>query len=194
VLQTINGKPLEADRQYTVATYQYAGRHADRGLSHRPTTSGGLARLPTTPGINQCSRPSDCRFLLSGLNIIQPMYDYVLKNVEVPDLEICRPIKHIAMEVCMKDAWRKLVGLPPYGGPDCTAADVHEASEDLRATVDKAMAAMDLNRDGFIDPAELRAFLEKNQMTGSLVEQMMKTIDVDGDGKISKVDLLEISH
>ena len=47
-------------------------------------------------------------FSPAGLNIIQPLLGYVQANVAVPDLEICRPIKHIVMDVCMKDAWRKV--------------------------------------------------------------------------------------
>jgi len=159
VLEMINHEPIDLDRIYTVATYQ---------------------------------------FLLSGLNIIQPLLGYVQENVKVPDLEICRPIKHIAMEVCMKDAWRKLLGLPQHGGVDCkirrrksTSGDMHE---ELLGTIDSAMDKMDINGDGFIQPSELLAYLEKNDMSGTLVEQMIKICDQDGDGQLSRADLRSVAH
>jgi len=134
------------------------------------------------------------QLLITGLNVIQPLLGYVQENVAVPDEEICRPIKHIAMEVCIKDAWRNLVGMSPYGGPDCTAETSAEESEELKMTVDAAMRKMDLNGDGVIDASELKKMLAEADMAVSLVEKMISMIDNDGDGKISAKDLLEISH
>ena len=54
----INGKPLEPEKLYMVAVYQ---------------------------------------FLLSGLNVIQPLLGYVQENVPVPDVEACLPIKEIVI-------------------------------------------------------------------------------------------------
>jgi hypothetical protein len=52
--------------------------------------------------------------LLSGLNVIEPLMSYVSENVKVPDLEACRPVKDLVLEVMVKDEWRRLVGFDRF--------------------------------------------------------------------------------
>ena len=40
--------------------------------------------------------------LLTGLNVIEPLFSYVQANVAVPDAEGCRPVKEMVIELCMK--------------------------------------------------------------------------------------------
>lgn len=49
------------------------------------------------------------QFLLTGMNEIKPLLDYVNTNGISPPLEQCIPAKNLIMESCMKDAWRMVV-------------------------------------------------------------------------------------
>lgn len=129
------------------------------------------------------------QFLLTGLNVIQPLLGYVQANVKVPDLELCRPVKDICMEVCMKDAWRQLIGFEfwdPHG-------ESHMSPAELEAAVDREMELLDSNGDGLIQPEELAAALVDKPMCAALVQQMMKMLDSDGDGSVSRADLRQLA-
>ncbi len=93
------------------------------------------------------------------------------------------------MGVCMKDAWRELIGFHQWGN-----GDGDNSHEELIAGVDKTFATMDKDGDGHIDGHELREFLDhKNVAHKGLLAQMIKTLDVDGDGKISRSELAALA-
>jgi len=116
--------------------------------------------------------------LLTGLNVIEPLMSYVTANVKVPDLEQCRPVKDIVLEICMKDEWRRLIGFSGFdadGDGDVTA-------DELKAGIDKVIGGMDKNGDGLVSRAELEEHVTAMGGQLALVEQLIKTIDTDGDG------------
>ena len=129
------------------------------------------------------------QFLLTGLNVIEPLLSYVKANVEIPDQEACRPVKDIVMECCMKDAWRQVVGLEKWDGLHTNARKKEEFQQAIRLVFDE----IDTSNDGFIHPDELEKYVEEKQNIHNhgLIVQMMKTLDENGDGKIS---LDELSH
>ena len=57
-------------------------------------------RLPFEP--QRTYRVAIYHHLLTGLNVIEPLMSYVTANVEVPDLEACRPVKDLVLEVRRK--------------------------------------------------------------------------------------------
>uniref|UniRef100_A0A7S2HWD1 EF-hand domain-containing protein n=1 Tax=Haptolina brevifila TaxID=156173 RepID=A0A7S2HWD1_9EUKA len=128
--------------------------------------------------------------LLTGLNVIEPLMSYVTANVKVPDLEQCRPVKDIVLEICMKDEWRRLIGFSGFdadGDGDVTA-------DELKAGIDKVIGGMDKNGDGLVSRAELEEHVTAMGGQLALVEQLIKTIDTDGDGCISKEELLSLAY
>jgi len=128
--------------------------------------------------------------LLTGLNIIEPLMTYVNAEVKVPDLEQCRPVKDIVLEICMKDEWRRLVGFTQFDAD----GDGDISGEELKAGVDKVLGAMDKNGDGLISKEELTEHVVKLGGQMALVEQLIKTIDADGDGCISKEELMALAY
>ncbi len=150
-LKSIGGAPLEPDKLYTVAIYQ---------------------------------------FLLTGLNVIEPLLSYVQQNVAVPDLEVCRPVKDIIMETCIKDAWRQLVGYEQFD----VDGDGDISADELEAGVDRAVAGMDTNNDGRISKSELAAYLTEKGSSHALLQKMIDILDVDCDGEISRAELKALAH
>jgi len=52
---------------------------------------------------------------------------------------------------------------------------------------------MDLNGDGLVSKAELKAHMQKKGGSLALVEQLISTLDTDGDGQISKDEFLSLA-
>ena len=175
VLLTLNGAPLEPERMYTVAIYQ---------------------------------------FLLSGLNVIEPLMTYVKESgMQVPDVEACRPVKDIVLELCMKDAWRRLLGLEHW------ASDSHPSSEEVKNGIDRGLVDIGASGNGFVSSDNISAFFDNHasrcptparrtnapntgvvqpdirvdDITDKLVKQMIKTLDVNGDGKVTREELLKLA-
>jgi len=113
------------------------------------------------------------QLLLSGLNVIQPLFSYVQENVQVPSLEACTPIKLIAMNYCTKQALLEML--------------------ELAGGADKAIAAMDNNGDGMLDKEEVCTFLEAQGRPTGLLTQMLSMLDSDGDGYITASDLADFA-
>jgi hypothetical protein len=131
------------------------------------------------------------QFLLTGLNEIKPLLDYVNANGGPPSLEQCLPGKNLIMESCMKDAWRHLVNYEDWdadGDGEITKQEVEQA-------VKKAFAFLDQNQDGFISPAELQAAL--TERTGrtqkGLIGLMFEVLDANKDGKVSMEELASLA-
>lgn len=91
------------------------------------------------------------QFLLTGLNVIEPLMSYVTEHVKVPDVEQCRPVKDIVLEQCMKEEWRALIDFDSMDKD----GDGGVSAEELRAGVEKVIQAMDANNDGMISKEEL---------------------------------------
>lgn len=53
---------------------------------------------------------------------------------------------------------------------------------------------MDKDGDGLISAAELTAFVADKGGELELIEQLIKTLDVDGDGMLSKNELMSLMH
>ncbi|MDJ0519331.1 MAG: hypothetical protein QNJ74_24750 [Trichodesmium sp. MO_231.B1] len=115
------------------------------------------------------------QFLLTGLNEIKPLLDYMNAHGKVPPLEQCLPAKNLIVETCMKDAWRILVNFDEWDSNH----DGQISHTELEAAVKKAFAYLDKNQDGQISPAELQAVLA--QRTGNankgLLNMMFKSLD-----------------
>jgi len=128
--------------------------------------------------------------LLSGLNVIQPLMDYVTANVTVPDLEACRPVKDLVLEVMVKDEWRRLVGFAQFDAD----GDGSISGDELRAGIDKVISSMDKNGDGHISKAELETYMHGNDGNLQFIEQMVQMLDADGDGQISKDEFAALAY
>ena len=149
----LNGQPVDLDRVYRVAIYQ---------------------------------------FLLTGLNVIEPLLSYVREYVKVPDVESCRPVKDIVMECCMKDAWRQLIGLNHWDGLHHSA----ETKAEMASAIKRAFEEMDTAQDGFVHPDELESYMKGKQSicnNHALIVQMIRTLDQNGDGKLSMKELTAIA-
>lgn len=129
------------------------------------------------------------QFLLTGLNVIEPLMSYVTENVKVPDVESCRPVKDLVIELCMKDEWRKLIG---FDGFDADG-DGDVSHEELAAGIKKAVGEMDKNGDGMISKEELESFMKAKGGNLTLVEQLIKTLDTDGDGHVSLEEFMSLA-
>ena len=127
------------------------------------------------------------QFLLTGLNEIKPLLDYVNANGGAPPLEQCLPGKNLIVESCMKDAWRHLVNYHEWDAD----GDGKITIEELEEAVKNAFAFLDKNKDGHISPAELQAALaERTGRTHKgLIGLMFEVLDVDKDGKVSMDEL-----
>ena len=122
-----------------------------------------IAGQPFDP--DRVYRLSMYQMLLTGLNVIEPIYSYVVNNMPVPDEEACRPAKSIIMEVCMKDAWRHLLGM------ETSAADVEM-----------------LNSSG---GGNSRVLTKKASVVGtSELERLFDEIDEDKDGVLTKEEII----
>ena len=126
------------------------------------------------------------QFLLSGLNVIDPLIEYVKSSgMVVPDLESCRPVKDMVLEVMVKDEWRQLIGADSWDsdGDGCVSGD------ELKTGIHKVMQSMDRNGDGVVSRAELEEFMSTKHGNLQLIEQMISTLDADGDGMLSMEEL-----
>lgn len=131
------------------------------------------------------------QFLLTGLNEIKPLLDYINTYSSVPSLEQCLPGKNLILEACMKDAWRMLVNFEEWDSD----GDGNISKAELEEAVKKAFAYLDLNQDGYISPPELQSANAK--ITGnqdrSLINMMFETLDVDGNGMVSMEELASLA-
>jgi Ca2+-binding EF-hand superfamily protein len=64
----------------------------------------------------------------------------------------------------------------------------------LREGIDKAIASMDKNGDGFVSQAELEAFMREKDGNLQFIEQMVAQLDADGDGQISKDEFKALAY
>jgi hypothetical protein len=102
-------------------------------------------------------------------------------------------VKELVIELCMKDAWRKLLGIED---PLSDANTRNDAS--VEVAVRKAFSALDSNGDGELDMQEIREAVERSPAlrgaAAGLIEQMLRTLDVDGDKKVSLEEMLKLPH
>eukprot|EP00927_Polykrikos_kofoidii_P076574 TRINITY_DN73646_c0_g1_i1.p1 TRINITY_DN73646_c0_g1~~TRINITY_DN73646_c0_g1_i1.p1 ORF type:complete len:614 (+),score=95.94 TRINITY_DN73646_c0_g1_i1:99-1940(+) len=122
------------------------------------------------------------QFLLGGMNEIEPLLSYVREHVQVPELERCLPAKVLIMESCMKAAWKRILG---------DASDLKQAFHDL-----------DSDKSGHLCMKEIHAKLKdldkdrdpNNDVSVDLVDQLLRCLDVDGDGKVSFQEFEKIAQ
>lgn len=131
------------------------------------------------------------QFLLTGLNEIKPLLDYVTAHCDVPSLEQCLPAKNLIIEACMKDAWRVLVDFEEWDENH----DGQISHAELEMAIKKAFQYLDTNQDGQISPEELGAALAER--TGStnkgLLNMMFESLDTNNDGMVSMDELASLA-
>ncbi|GAB4379692.1 MAG: hypothetical protein Kow00121_34320 [Elainellaceae cyanobacterium] len=131
------------------------------------------------------------QFLLTGMNEIKPLLEYINDSGSAPSIEQCLPAKNLILESCMKDAWRTLVNFDEWD----TNGDGTISKAELEAAIKQAFAFLDRNQDGHISPAELQAAL--TERTGrthkGLIGMMFETLDTDGDGNVSMAELASLA-
>ena len=124
------------------------------------------------------------QLLLTGLNVIEPLFSWVRNNIaEIPDEEACPPAKEICIEVCMKEAWRELLGF---------ADDASVAIADLESHLESTFKQIDTNGDGNLERKEIEEYFhqamgEKPQST--FLSKMIAVLDANNDGMISYDEL-----
>jgi len=128
--------------------------------------------------------------LLTGLNIIEPLMTYVSANVTVPDVEACRPVKDLVIEICMKDEWRRLIGYEKFDAD----GDGDVSADELAVGIAKAVEKMDKNGDGLVSKEELASFVGSIGGNTAIVEQLVSTLDTDGDGQLSKAEFVALAY
>ncbi|NES99117.1 MAG: bifunctional metallophosphatase/5'-nucleotidase [Sphaerospermopsis sp. SIO1G1] len=131
------------------------------------------------------------QFLLTGLNEVTPLLDYVNHQGNIPSLEQCIPGKNLIVEACMKNAWRTLVNFEEWDSD----GDGNISKEELEEAVKKAFLDLDYNQDGQISPTELQTALAAktgNQERG-LINMMFETLDADHDGMVSMEELASLA-
>ncbi|EOD34543.1 hypothetical protein EMIHUDRAFT_228520 [Emiliania huxleyi CCMP1516] len=151
-LTEINGAPLEPDRLYMVAIYQY---------------------------------------LLTGMNSVEPLMTYVRAGGD----------ERNALVVCMKDAWKELLGEQALERPSSTATDEGEPTtgEDAReaerprlpSRLSHVFADVACDQSKVIREDDLRNFVARRglERRGTLLlAHMIQSLDQDGDGCVSRKD------
>lgn len=143
--------------------------HADDGVhidaDHKLLSINGEALDPA-----RIYKVGIYQFLLTGLNVIQPLLSYVQENVQVPSAEVCKPIKLIVLKYCTKQAALELF--------------------DMVGGAENVLAAMDSNADGVLDIEEVRTYLEAHGKPTGLLPQMMNLLDADEDGLVTEADMV----
>ncbi|MBE9065657.1 EF-hand domain-containing protein [Leptolyngbya cf. ectocarpi LEGE 11479] len=131
------------------------------------------------------------QFLLTGMNEIKPLLDYVNANGGAPTIEQCLPAKNLILESCMKDAWRTLVNFEQWD----TNNDGQISKAELEEAVKQAFVSLDHNQDGYVSPIELQtALVERTgRAQKGLISMMFKTLDTDGDGQVSMAELASLA-
>ncbi|GEM_PF-6892194 len=131
------------------------------------------------------------QFLLTGLDEIEPLVDYINTHGGAPPLEQCIPGKNLIVEVCMKDAWRNLINFEEWD----SNRDGKISKAELQQGINKAFEFLDRDGDQFISPSELRAaLLEKTgNADNGLIDMMFQSLDVNDDGMISMDEIASLA-
>eukprot|EP00413_Alexandrium_margalefii_P005973 CAMPEP_0204513400 /NCGR_PEP_ID=MMETSP0661-20131031/1485_1 /ASSEMBLY_ACC=CAM_ASM_000606 /TAXON_ID=109239 /ORGANISM="Alexandrium margalefi, Strain AMGDE01CS-322" /LENGTH=208 /DNA_ID=CAMNT_0051518573 /DNA_START=55 /DNA_END=681 /DNA_ORIENTATION=+ len=165
--------------------------HCDSGVTVDGSNNvTAIAGKPLEP--QRKYRIATYQMLLTGLNIIEPLYSYVKANLEVPTEEQCLGAKDIVITVLMKDMWRQLLGCEKWG--EDPGQDMPRAR--LSARVSAAFKEVDANGDGKVDEQELEALMTKSFGTRpgcELLKKMIGALDKDNDGLIDKNELWQLA-
>lgn len=122
--------------------------------------------------------------VLHGMNDIQPLLAHIKSgHIRLPDEEECIPVKQAIIAVCMKDAWRQLLGFE---------ADTSLSRRELKDALAKAFAIIDKDSNGFLVTAEVLSALQERKLSGGLLERMIDPVDTSADGKVSLAELQAI--
>ncbi|MEM6754471.1 MAG: EF-hand domain-containing protein, partial [Cyanobacteria bacterium P01_C01_bin.38] len=130
------------------------------------------------------------QYLLTGLDEVKPLVNYVNARGSVPSLEQCIPGKNLIVEACMKDKWRALVNFQEWDSND----NGKISSAELEQAIKKAFESLDSDRDGYISPEELRAALiEKTRNPNNcLIDMMFQSLDINNDDMVSMDELASL--
>lgn len=166
--------------------------HADRDVEIEPDPSHTIVSINHAPfDPRRMYRLGIYQFLLTGMNDIKPLLDYVNLSGDAPAIEQCLPAKNLILESCMKEAWRTLVNFHEWDVND----DGEVSKAELEEAVKKTFAFLDRNQDGHVSPDELQAALaERTGRTHKgLISMMFETLDADGDGQVSMAELASLA-
>jgi 2',3'-cyclic-nucleotide 2'-phosphodiesterase (5'-nucleotidase family) len=131
------------------------------------------------------------QFLLTGLDQIKPLLEYIDAHNINPDPDQCIPAKNLIVEACMKDAWRTLVNFDQWD----SNRDGQISQAELIQGIKRAFEFLDQNKDGLISPEELQATLAKrtDNPNKSLINMMFESLDVDKNGLVSMDELASLA-
>lgn len=171
--------------------------HADQGVEFAPDgrTVTRVNGAPLEP--DRLYKAAVYQPILTGLNGIEPLCSYARAHVRVPSRDVCVPAKCLIIEHCMKRAWRELAGLDSLDSAAASNGGGAVQPCELAERIDGLFVSSgDRDRKDSIGCAELTAVFVKRRGHGpsaALIEQMIKTLDRNGDGRVDRCDLKAIA-
>lgn len=132
-------------------------------------------------------------YLLTGMDRVPPLVDWASSNLQIPDIEACKPQKELIMSWCVKLAWRKLLSFDRFDKDH----DGHLTASDLRGFLENATQKVDKNSDGYMDKDECLNFLNKSGIQSGFLSKMVNVLDSHNghqDGMIALSDLAKYIH
>lgn len=130
--------------------------------------------------------------ILQGMASVEPLCSYARDHLKLPPDDACIGAKELITNVCVRDAWGRLIGIDRWDTDGAGAV----SSAEFEAGVTAAFSTLDFNKDGMIQASEIRRHLAEHaevNVSLRLIETMVQTLDTNGDGKVSREELAALA-